>query len=207
MFSGAPANAAVPETSSQVQASPVTEDFHVYHALHAGPRSYTVISGDTLSGIAQAQCGNPSDWTGIYEGNKAEIGTDPDRIFPGQRYALDCSAPALQAYHTIATDRESTAGTAAVYHQQASGSYGSVNPASYTGFQQCVIARESGGNSQVMNSSGHYGLYQFSYSTWVAYGGSGADFGHASVAEQNRVFATAMSQPGGAGNWAPYDGC
>src|SRR4029077_20402144 len=33
------------------------------------------------------------------------------------------------------------------------------------GFASCVIARESGGNSQVMNSSGHYGLYQFSSST------------------------------------------
>ena len=57
--------------------------------------------------------------------------------------------------------------------------------ATYSGsssFQACVIARESGGNAQVMNSSGHYGLYQFSYATWVAYGGSPALFGHASVA-------------------------
>jgi Transglycosylase-like domain len=74
-------------------------------------------------------------------------------------------------------------------------------------FQQCVISRESGGNPQVMNASGHYGLYQFSYSTWVAYGGNPADFGHASVAEQNQVFANAMATPGGEGNWAPYDGC
>jgi len=58
-----------------------------------------------------------------------------------------------------------------------------------------------------MNASGHYGLYQFSASTWAAYGGSAADFGHASVAEQNQVFANAMSTPGGANNWAPYDGC
>ena len=43
-------------------------------------------------------------------------------------------------------------------------------------FQQCVISRESGGNSQVMNGSGHYGLYQFSASTWAAYGGSSSSF-------------------------------
>ena len=73
-------------------------------------------------------------------------------------------------------------------------------------FQECVITRESGGNSQVMNSSGHYGLYQFSASTWAAYGGNPADFGHASVAEQNRVFDTAIAA-GGQFNWAPYDGC
>jgi Transglycosylase-like domain len=81
--------------------------------------------------------------------------------------------------------------------------------ASYTGdssFQSCVIARESGGNSQVMNSTGHYGLYQFSASTWAAYGGNPAEFGHASVAEQNRVFDNAIAA-GGQFNWAPYDGC
>ena len=69
-----------------------------------------------------------------------------------------------------------------------------------------MIARESGGNSQVMNSSGHYGLYQFSESTWVAYGGSAADFGHASVGEQNQVFGNAIAR-GGQSNWSPYDGC
>jgi len=73
-------------------------------------------------------------------------------------------------------------------------------------FGQCVIARESGGNSQVMNSSGHYGLYQFSESTWVAYGGSASSFGNASVAEQNQVFASALAQ-GGQSNWSAYDGC
>ena len=74
-------------------------------------------------------------------------------------------------------------------------------------FAQCVIRRESGGSSQVMNSTRHYGLYQFSYGTWVAYGGSPAAFGHASVAQQNQVFANAMATPGGANNWRPYDGC
>ena len=73
-------------------------------------------------------------------------------------------------------------------------------------FQACVIAAESGGNSQVMNGSGHYGLYQFSSSTWAEYGGNPADFGNASVAEQNQVFGNAMAA-GGQSNWAPYDGC
>jgi hypothetical protein len=73
-------------------------------------------------------------------------------------------------------------------------------------FGACVIARESGGQSQVMNSSGHYGLYQFSASTWAEYGGSSADFGHASAAEQNQVFATALAS-GGQSNWSAYDGC
>ena len=69
-----------------------------------------------------------------------------------------------------------------------------------------MVARESGGNSQVMNSSGHYGLYQFSASTWAEYGGNPASFGNASVAEQNQVFANALAA-GGQSNWSAYDGC
>lgn len=72
--------------------------------------------------------------------------------------------------------------------------------------QSCIIARESGGNSQVMNSSGHYGLYQFSESTWIASGGSASTFGHASVAEQNAVFQAAVAARGYS-DWTPYDGC
>jgi hypothetical protein len=81
--------------------------------------------------------------------------------------------------------------------------------ATYSGsgsFQSCVIARESGGNSQVMNSSGHYGLYQFSASTWAAYGGSPSSFGNASAAQQNQVFNNAIAA-GGQSNWSAYDGC
>jgi Transglycosylase-like domain/LysM domain len=99
-----------------------------------------------------------------------------------------------------------TASDPAPAQQAASSSGGNVNPGSYSGFQACVISRESGGQSQVMNSTGHYGLYQFSASTWAAYGGNPASFGHASVAEQNAVFANAMAQ-GGQSNWSPYDGC
>jgi hypothetical protein len=69
-----------------------------------------------------------------------------------------------------------------------------------------VVARESGGQAQIMNASGHYGLYQFSASTWAEYGGDPAQFGNATVAEQNQVFANALAR-GGESNWAPYDGC
>jgi hypothetical protein len=57
-----------------------------------------------------------------------------------------------------------------------------------------------------MNSTGHYGLYQFSASTWVAYGGNPATFGTAGIYEQNQVFINALAA-GGQSNWSPYDGC
>lgn len=72
-----------------------------------------------------------------------------------------------------------------------------------SGFQACVISRESGGNAQIRSPSGTYwGLYQFSYSTWVANGGNPGSYGSASAGEQTQVFN--RSSPS---NWAPYDGC
>jgi hypothetical protein len=40
----------------------------------------------------------------------------------------------------------------------------------------------------------------------VSTDGDPADFGHASAAEQNQVFANALAA-GGESNRAPYDGC
>jgi nucleoid-associated protein YgaU len=50
------------------------------------PRTYTVVSGDTLSGIA-ARLGL-GDWGRLYEVNRGVIGPDPNRIYPGQVLVL-----------------------------------------------------------------------------------------------------------------------
>jgi nucleoid-associated protein YgaU len=44
--------------------------------------TYVVKPGDTLSGIAQKL--GIADWRRLYEANRAVIGPDPNRIFPGQ---------------------------------------------------------------------------------------------------------------------------
>lgn len=206
MLTSSPAQAR-PLPADSSPASQVTADSMTHlrsYQLHraAEPATVTVKPGGSLSQIARDNCGNVSDWTGIYKANKSKV-HDPNLVFPGEQLVLDCkqapyTPPARPAVQVTDQVQQSA--------PRSTGYSGSVNPASYSGFQQCVITRESGGNSQVMNSSGHYGLYQFSESTWEAYGGSAADFGHASVAEQNRVFANAMAQ-GGEYNWSPYDGC
>ncbi|MEV8592511.1 transglycosylase family protein [Streptomyces sp. NPDC052012] len=48
---------------------------------------YTVVTGDTLSGIATDE-GVRGGWRGLYEANRSAIGADPDLILPGQRLAL-----------------------------------------------------------------------------------------------------------------------
>lgn len=52
--------------------------------------SYTVASGDSLSGIASAQRVR-GGWQGLYAANRTVVGEDPDLILPGQRLSLDGS--------------------------------------------------------------------------------------------------------------------
>ena len=175
---------------------------------------YTVKPGDTLASIAQHLYASGDYWPALYWANHAAI-PDPSQITAGQVLTVPNkpakipsapkeSAPAAPAATTASTGQGySSASSAAA---TATATTATTSSSSYSSFQACVIARESGGNPQVMNGSGHYGLYQFSAGTWAAYGGNPADFGHASVAEQNQVFANAMAA-GGESNWAPYDGC
>jgi Transglycosylase-like domain/LysM domain len=182
-------------------------------AAHKAPHkvTYTVKSGDTLSAIAKRLYSSPDYWPVLYWANHdkiryaneiavgqvlkvpakpAKVPAPPSALGPAPAPASSVAAPVLPA---------STAAPAEP--ARATGTY-----SGGSGFQACVIAAESGGDSQVVNSSGHYGLYQFSSSTWAEYGGNPADFGNASVAEQNQVFDNAVAA-GGASNWAPYDGC
>ncbi|MCX4452198.1 transglycosylase family protein [Streptomyces sp. NBC_01728] len=48
---------------------------------------YTVVHGDTLSGIAGSRHVQ-GGWPGLYDANRATVGSDPDLILPGQRLNL-----------------------------------------------------------------------------------------------------------------------
>lgn len=47
-------------------------------------KSYTVVSGDSLSKIARKMYGDVSKWQSIYNANKSLIGNNPSLIYPGQ---------------------------------------------------------------------------------------------------------------------------
>jgi hypothetical protein len=221
--------AAAPQAHAAVRipakATTVTEqartDAFVRHDAQSATRTYTVRPGDTLSGLAQKLCGATRDWVELWHANPHI--TDPNLIYSGNQLTVACSGgQSAVATVAVAPSRPSGDGDSDGDDGSSPASSGSstspgssisspdggsyVNPAGYSGFQACVISRESGGNSQVMNSTGHYGLYQFSASTWTAAGGNSNDFGHASIAEQNQVFAQAYATFG-TSPWAPYDGC
>jgi LysM repeat protein len=198
-------------------------------------QSYTVRSGDSLSAIAERFYHKQDAWPVLYWANHKQVQW-ANIIEPGQVLSIPAKpsqipgapsqlgppapaapaaasytpAPASQSYTSAeaapaqATPVQAAPASTGTTYSGSSSSYSGSNPGG--SFGQCVIARESGGNSQVMNSSGHYGLYQFSASTWAAYGGNPATFGNASVSEQNQVFSNALAA-GGQSNWAPYDGC
>jgi hypothetical protein len=198
------------------------------------PAWYKVQPGDSLSSIAERFYGNSAAWPVLYwrnhhkiqwanditAGQVLRIPAEPAHI-PSPPAQLQPTPPPI--VRTTASYNPKHSSSAPVQAQSSqtgssqqsgstapsggSGSLGSLGTIPGGAFGQCVVERESGGNPQVMNSSGHYGLFQFSYSTWVEFGGSPADFGHASVAEQEQVFANALASPGGENNWAPYDGC
>ncbi|MGM9331670.1 M23 family metallopeptidase [Streptomyces murinus] len=61
---------------------------------------YTVVHGDTLSGIADEQH-VPGGWRKLYAANRATVGADPDLILPGERLGLHpAKAPAGPATAT-----------------------------------------------------------------------------------------------------------
>jgi len=196
-------------------------------ASSAFPTMYTVQPGDSLSSIAGRYYHNAAAWPVLYWGNRGQVRwadviktgqvlrvpAEPARI-PAAPAQLGPPAPAqTTAAYTPRHANPAPAQPAPAQAPQANTAPASTAPASTSSggwpggaFGACVVQRESGGNPNVWNASGHWGLYQFSASTWAAYGGSPAAFGNASVAVQEQVFMNAMAQ-GGQSNWAPYDGC
>ena len=63
-------------------------DFFDNNNPAAGGDTYTVVSGDSLSKIAQHHYGDAAKWHQIYEANKSLIGNTPDLIEVGQVLTL-----------------------------------------------------------------------------------------------------------------------
>lgn len=195
-------------------------------ATSALPATYTVQPGDSLSAIAGRLYHNTAAWPVLYWGNHGQIQwanlikagqvlrvpAEPARI-PAPPAQFGPPAPPHTAAYVPRHANPApapAAGPPAPAQPTVPANPGpatsSSGPWPGGAFGNCVVERESGGNPNVWNASGHWGLYQFSASTWAEYGGNPADFGSAGIAEQEQVFMNALAR-GGEFNWAPYDGC
>ena len=101
------------------------------HQLHPGPpvsrdaatrpsrqpgRSYTVRTGDTLSGIAQRFYGHASDWQWLDHVNQAKI-SDPNLIYTGQVFSVPADPPASVRNGTYQARHARTAAISTVDNQ------------------------------------------------------------------------------------------
>jgi hypothetical protein len=199
-------------------AARVPRNPQVRAAAHLMPSHYTVRRGDTLSKIARRFYGHADRWPALWWVNRHRVG-NPNAIATGERLRLSAwhpdrpwldhkalaaipkpkPAPARHVPSAPAPSPAAPASSPAPAPATASaGAPGS--------FEQCVIARESGGDPAAVNSSsGAGGLYGFLPSTWASLGHSGLP-NQASTAEQRQAFQQLYAQEGTA-PWAPYDGC
>jgi LysM repeat protein len=101
------------------------------YAGRQAARTYTVRTGDTLSGIAQRFYGHASDWQWLYHINRAKI-SDPNLIYTGQVFSAPADPPASVRNGTYrARQAKSTAASSlADSPSQASSSPAGSSPAS-----------------------------------------------------------------------------
>lgn len=133
---------------------------------------------------------------------QAKLTTSTEDSDTGASNAVTRTAP-------VASSDDDSSSNTTTHSTPPSSLTGSDSGGSYTvgsAFQACVIRAESGGNPNIWNASGHWGLYQFSASTWAMHGGDPALFGHASAAYQTQIFWNTYNADG-TSDWAPYDGC
>ncbi|MFK4100416.1 transglycosylase family protein [Streptomyces sp. NPDC019531] len=71
---------------------------------------YTVVRGDSLSGIADAQKVR-GGWRQLYAANRKAVGADPDLILPGQRLKLRAAAGTTTTADTTSVKKTTSSGT------------------------------------------------------------------------------------------------
>lgn len=175
----------------------------------------TVQPGDTLSAIADK---NTTTYVRLFDANQQV--NDPDLIFPGQNLRIPAAGEQLpdrplpaNAQADIAAAPPATAPAAEpapapaaapaveqpVYRPAVAPSIG--DGSVWDRIAQC----ESGGNWSINTGNGFYGGLQFTYNTWLAYGG-GAFAPRADLATRDQQITIAQKVQAGQG-WGAWPVC
>lgn len=171
-------------------------------------REVTVQPGDSLARIAKRVFGSEAWWPQLYWRNARQLGHSTvihagdvlkvNTIRWRHRPQVPMFARVISAAKTVGSSPPASNTPPVSLGSSGGGGVGGA-------FGACVRMAENGGSYSWGTGNGG-GAYQFLESTWVAYGGSAAEFGSAGPAEQDRVFMNAIAA-GGQGNWSSYDGC
>lgn len=160
-------------------------------AVPTAPIPYTVVSGDNLSRIAEAQ--KLSSWRQLWNAN-TDL-TDPNMINVGQVLTVPAgdiadrplpattNVTALNAAPTYAAPTPASVKTTSIPVQAMATA--EVAPSSNIDAVLAHVRKlESGGNYATNTGNGYYGAYQFNLGTWRGVGGTGLP-SNASPAEQD----------------------
>ncbi len=178
-------------------------------------RPHTVVAGESLSKISQAELGASNRWVEIFALNQGAL-ADPDVIEVGQVLAIPTASVAvpgelLAGLATTPTPAPTVTPAATARrqpvratHQGAAHTHTRANARRSTatgrggadGGLAAIRACESGGNYGAVSANGRYrGAYQFDQQTWQSVGGRG-DPAAASPAEQDTRASRLRSQRG-----------
>ena len=215
-------------------AAPATRAHHVTRvrldaAAHPGAarhpgrqaaRTYTVRTGDTLSGIAQRFYGHATDWEWLYHINRAKI-SDPNLIYTGQVFSAPADPPAsvrngtYQARHarsavaSSTADSQSSAGSSSHPGSSASSTSASSTGSSSTGASDTSVAAGHG----VSCSGSASGMVPANYAAIVSFLTSHGYTGNAAAGIAGNIWQESDGNPesvgdGGGGliGWTPLPG-
>jgi LysM repeat protein len=197
---------------------------HLDAATHPGrqaARTYTVRTGDTLSGIAQQFYGHASDWQWLYRLNRAKI-SDPNLIYTGQVFSAPADPPAsvrngtYQARHSKGAAATSTAvsqsPSSPASSPAASSATGSSSPASST--TDTSTSHTSAATGHGVSCSGSAsGMVPANYGAIVSFLTSHGYTGNAAAGIAGNIWQESDGNPesvgdGGGGliGWTPLPG-
>ncbi|MDQ2727709.1 MAG: LysM peptidoglycan-binding domain-containing protein [Actinomycetota bacterium] len=172
-------------------------------ASAATPSSYTVASGDTLAAIAPLL---GTTWPALASYNHL---ANPNKIQAGEvlqapPVGYSAATPSAQTASPEAQTTTHEPSSNSASPTRSSSGHPSSSASGSTA--SCIRASENGGSYGRSGNATHFGAYQFDRQTWAAHGGNPADWGSASAAEQDQVFANTVASSGYSA-WTPYDGC
>jgi len=134
---------------------------------------YTVVRGDSLSGIAETEH-VPGGWQRLYSANRKTVGTDPDLILPGQRLNLRAKAPTT---HTAGTSDTSSKSSKSSTSSKSSKSSKASKPSTEKASSATEKKATTGSHSLVAPVNGPLGTaYHVAGSSWSKGYHTGVDF-------------------------------
>ena len=221
-FASTSSPAAAGHAAPAIQGHHVTRA-HLDAATHPGrqaARTYTVRTGDTLSGIAQRFYGHATDWEWLYHINRAKI-SDPNLIYTGQVFSAPADPPAsvrngtYQARHarnavaSSTADSQSSASSSPASNSSASSSSRSGSSTSSTGASDTSAATGHG----VSCSGSASGMVPANYAAIVSFLTSHGYTGNAAAGIAGNIWQESDGNPesvgdGGGGliGWTPLPG-